>query len=297
MWFKRIAWFVLTNIAFMVTISAILFVVQLFFPNALSGLNNNANIGAIAIYSGIVGFTSAFLSLIFSKQAAKFMTKTKVIKENQYNNEQEQFLFNMIKNQSERLGLKMPEVGIYQDSSPNAFATGMSKNNSLVSFSSGLLNSMTKDEIEGVAAHEMAHISNGDMVTLTLIQGVVNTFIFAVSRIATNLLSQSRDVNPLVLLAVNIGLQIVLGILCTPIVAYFSRIREYRADAGSAQLVGKQKMIQALTKLKTLSGQEGILEDNKAYSALAINNNKKNSIMAELFSTHPPIEKRIKALS
>ena len=256
---KRILWFIATNIAFMITISIVMFIINLFFPNALntSTLNSNTNISNIFIYSGIVGFTSAFLSLCFSKQIAKWATKTQVIQENPIN-PMENFLFNTVKQQAGLLGLKMPEVGIYEDDTPNAFATGRSKNSSLVSFSSGLLNRMNQNEIEAVVAHELSHIKNGDMVTLTLIQGVVNTFVFAISRIITNVVRSSDNSylnNPFTLFIVNIGLQIVLSILTTPIVAYFSRIREYNADAGAAKLIGKNKMIAALNKLELITSK------------------------------------------
>lgn len=287
---KRIFWFVLTNIAFMITISLVISIISLFVPE-IRQINNNDNLQYIFLYSGIVGFTSAFISLLFSKTSAKWATKTVLIKENQYKNEMQRFLFETVKSQSNRLGIKMPEVGYYIDSSPNAFATGFSKNHALVSFSTGLLNSMTKDEIEAVAAHEMSHIYNGDMVTLTLIQGVVNTFIIAFSRIITNILSDR--VHPAVAVLANIGLQIALGILSTPIVTYFSRQREFRADYGSAKLVGKNKMISALYRLDSLSRQEGILENKKTMSALGISDNSEKT---SIFSTHPSIRSRIDAL-
>ena len=299
---KRILWFVATNIAFMITISIVMFIINLFFPNALntSILNSNTNISNIFIYSGIVGFTSAFLSLCFSKQIAKWATKTKVVQENPIN-PMENFLFNTVKQQAGLLGLKMPEVGIYEDDTPNAFATGRSKNSSLVSFSSGLLNRMNQNEIEAVVAHELSHIKNGDMVTLTLIQGVVNTFVFAISRIITNVVRSSDNSylnNPFTLFIVNIGLQIVLSILTTPIVAYFSRIREYNADAGAAKLIGKNKMIAALNKLELITSKEtGILESNSALSASGINENGEKNIVQEMFATHPSIKNRIIALN
>lgn len=299
---KRILWFIATNIAFMITISIVMFIINLFFPNALntSTLNSNTNISNIFIYSGIVGFTSAFLSLCFSKQIAKWATKTQVIQENPIN-PMENFLFNTVKQQAGLLGLKMPEVGIYEDDTPNAFATGRSKNSSLVSFSSGLLNRMNQNEIEAVVAHELSHIKNGDMVTLTLIQGVVNTFVFAISRIITNVVRSSDNSylnNPFTLFIVNIGLQIVLSILTTPIVAYFSRIREYNADAGAAKLIGKTNMIAALNKLELITSKEtGILESNSALSASGINENGEKNIVQEMFATHPSIKNRIIALN
>lgn len=299
--FKRFFWFIATNIAFMLTISAVLFVINLFFPNLLSSatISNNGNLLNIFLYAGVIGFSSALLSLFLSKYMAKWATNTKVIKADAIKTEQEDFIYRVIQNQANQLGIKMPEVGIYEDYTPNAFATGYSKNNSLVAFSSGLLNNMTKDEIEAVAAHEMAHINNGDMVTLTLIQGVVNTFVFAISRIVTNIAQKSDNEyisNPIFLFIINISLQILLGILTTPIVAYFSRIREFRADYGSAELVGKEKMISALKRLKELSNisnEGGVLESQKSISALGIT---KNGAISNLFSTHPPLDDRINAL-
>lgn len=299
--FKRFFWFIATNIAFMLTISAVLFVINLFFPSLLSGatISNNANLLNIFLYAGVVGFSSALLSLFLSKYIAKWTTGTKIIKEGDIKTEQEDFIYRIIQNQANQLGIKMPEVGVYQDHTPNAFATGYSKNNSLVAFSSGLLNSMSKEEVEAVAAHEMAHINNGDMVTLTLIQGVVNTFVFAISRIITNIAQKSDNEyisNPLFLFIINISLQILLSILTTPIVAYFSRIREFRADYSSAELVGKAKMISALQRLKELSNMSnegGVLENQKSMSALGIT---KNGTISNLFSTHPPLDDRINAL-
>lgn len=299
---KRIFWFVLTNIAFMVTIGLVLSGISFLFPNLIdmNAVGNNKNIMNIFIYAGIVGFTSAFISLALSKPIAKWTTDTIVIDSNT-TNEMERFLLTKVQQQAIKLGFKMPEVGIYQDNTPNAFATGMTKNSSLVSFSSGLLNNMNHDEIEGVIAHEMSHIENGDMVTLTLIQGVVNTFVIAISRILTNLAKNTDNSfinNPISLLLINMGLQIFLGLLTTPIVAYFSRLREYRADAGAANLVGNYKMIAALSKLKTMSDvitQQGKLEQSSAMAASGITENGISG-WKELFSTHPSLDKRIEAL-
>ena len=293
---KRILWFVATNIAFMITISIVMFVINLFFPNALnaSTLNSNTNISSIFIYSGIIGFTSAFLSLCFSKQIAKWTTKTQIIQENSMN-PMENFLFNTVKQQAGLLGLKMPEVGVYQDDTPNAFATGATKNSSLVAVSSGLLDMMSKDAIEWVVGHEMAHVLNGDMVTMTLLQWVLNTFVVFFSKIIANIVANSVDENYawIARFAVDILLQIVFGFLASFIAMWFSRYREFKADAGSAYYVWKEKMIAWLQALKDM--QNNIAKDDPTYSSMQISSKKTSGFM-KLLSSHPDLDDRIKAL-
>lgn len=292
---KRIFLFILTNIAFMITATLLLSITSIFIPSIYSD-----NISSVMWYSLIIGFSSALFSLVFSKPIAKWTTNTKIIKENQFRDEKQKLVFNIIKKLAQESDIKMPQVGIYEDETPNAFATGMTKNSALISFSTGLLYHMNENEIEGVAAHELAHIVNGDMITMTLIQGVVNTFIILVTRIFTNLAKNVDNViisNPITLALLSIVLQIGLGILTSPIVCYFSRLREYRADKGSAELVGKEKMIAALEKLKEISKKEnGVLEKNATMAAFGITENDNKSKLFQLFSTHPSLEKRISVL-
>ncbi len=210
-------------------------------------------------------------------------------------NEAEQWLFNTVQRQAQQANIPMPDIAIYHSADVNAFATGATKSNSLVAVSTGLLNSMTKDEAEAVVAHEVAHIANGDMVTMTLLQGVLNTFVIFLARIISTMAASSRDengnssTNTLVFWVVDIVLQMVFGVLATMIAMWFSRQREFRADAGSAQLVGKEKMIAALQRLQRVHEPQ---EMEGSLAAFMINGSRGK----ELFMSHPPLEKRIEAL-
>jgi heat shock protein HtpX len=210
----------------------------------------------------------------------------------QPSNNTERWLVETVARQAKKAGIGMPEVGIFPSQSPNAFATGWNKNNALVAVSVGLMNQMTQDEVEAVLGHEVAHVANGDMVTLTLIQGVVNTFVIFLSRVIGFLVDRivfkvERGHGPAFWI-VSLAAQFILGILASMIVAWFSRQREFRADEGGADLAGRQKMINALQRLK--QGQPESLPDEMA--AFGISGSK----MADLFSSHPPLEKRIEAL-
>ncbi|VTM10559.1 Protease HtpX [Raoultella terrigena] len=215
-------------------------------------------------------------------------------------NETERWLMNTVAQQAQQAGIGMPQVAIYHAPDINAFATGARRDASLVAVSTGLLQNMSRDEAEAVIAHEISHIANGDMVTMTLIQGVVNTFVIFISRviaqIAAGFLSGNRDEgessngNPLVYFAVATVLELVFGILASIITMWFSRYREFHADAGSARLVGREKMIAALQRLKTS------YEPQEASSMMALCINGKAKSMSELFMTHPPLDKRIEAL-
>jgi heat shock protein HtpX len=221
---------------------------------------------------------------------AKMSMQVQVIK--QPDNETERWLLRTIEQQAERVGIRMPEVGIFNQATPNAFATGWNKNDALVAVSTGLLQSMNKEEVEAVLAHEVSHVGNGDMVTLTLIQGVVNTFVVFLSRVIAFFVDRvifkvERGHGPAFFI-VSLVSQIVLGILASLIVRWFSRWREYRADAGSAALVGPDKMINALRSLQRSHKAE--MPDELV--AFGINTGK----LAGLFSTHPPLEARIRAL-
>ncbi|MBP6863269.1 MAG: protease HtpX [Neisseriaceae bacterium] len=281
---KRIFLFLLTNIAVLVVISVILSVF------GLSGRTNN--MGQLLAFSAVVGFTGSIISLLMSKWMAKRSTGAQVI--TQPVNEMEAWLVRTVERQAEMAGIKTPEVAIYYADEPNAFATGPSKNNSLVAVSSGLLNMMTRDEAEAVLAHEVSHVANGDMVTLTLIQGVVNTFVVFLSRLIANVISNAMSndreggLGPIAYMVVTIVLQIVFGMLASLVVMWFSRKREYRADEGAARLAGAPKMIAALKRLNG-SSDESLPKEMMAMGIAGGGDS--------LFSTHPSIENRIANLS
>lgn len=276
---KRIFLFLMTNIAVLVVISIVLSVL---------GLNGGGQgMGGMLASAAVIGFTGSIISLLLSKTMAKSSVGAQVITTPQ--NETEAWLLQTVENQARQWNLKTPEVAIYDSPEPNAFATGASKNNSLVAVSTGLMRSMTHDEVEAVLAHEMAHIGNGDMVTLTLIQGVVNTFVVFFARIVASLVSQNRDGesnNGMYFLVYTI-MQVLFGFLASLIVMWFSRQREYRADAGAAKLVGAPKMIAALQRLK---GESSDLP--KEMMAMGIASEAKDSLLA----THPSLDNRIARL-
>lgn len=250
------------------------------------------NMQALLIYAAILGFSGSLISLAISKWTAKRMTGAKVI--TSPSNKTEHWLVNTVKNQSQQAGISMPEVAIYNSSAPNAFATGMNRNNALVAVSSGLLTSMTQDEVEAVLAHEVSHVANGDMVTMALIQEVVNTFVIVLSRVIGHIVDRTvfkiqRGHGPAFWIT-SIIAELDIGFLASTIVMRFSRQREYRADASSAKLVGPNKMIAALNRLAGTSTTA--LPDQ--LNALGIAGGK--SGFSALFMTHPRIEDRINAL-
>ena len=287
---KRIVLFLATNIAIMVVLGITVH---------LLGLNQfmaggQLNLGMLLAFSAVLGFGGSFISLLISKKVAKWSTGAQVIETPR--NPTEQWLIQTVERFARKANIAMPEVAIY-DGAPNAFATGPSKNNSLVAVSTGLLQSMSREEAEAVLAHEVAHVANGDMVTLTLIQGVVNTFVFFLARVVgfavdqflrkDNEESNGQGMGYFITVIV---MEITLGILASIIVMYFSRQREFRADSGAAQLMGsRQPMISALKRLGGM--QAGELPSSMAASGIS----GKGGIMA-LFSSHPPIEQRIEAL-
>ena len=280
---KRIFLFIATNLAVMIVIGIILSVL------GISGNPNNL-MGLLA-FSAVVGFTGSIMSLMMSKWMAKKSTGAYVIE--QPRNETEAWLLNTVDNQARQLGLKRPEVAIYDAPEENAFATGTRKNNSLVAVSTGLLHGMTREEVEAVLAHEMSHVANGDMVTLTLIQGVVNTFVVFLSRIIANMVAGNNSdeegaESSGTFFLVSMVLQILFGFLASFIVMWFSRKREYRADAGAAKLVGAPKMIAALERLKG----NGTSTLPKEMNAMGIAGGEKDSLL----STHPTLDNRIAAL-
>jgi heat shock protein HtpX len=287
---KRIFFFLLTNILVIATISIFLNVILPIFGIHL----NPASMMGLLIFCAVWGFGGAFVSLLMSKWMAKNMMGVRIISDRSIDPNDREIL-DMVHSISRRAGLKtMPEVGIYDSPEVNAFATGPSKNNSLVALSTGLLRKMNRNEVEGVIGHEVAHVANGDMVTMTLIQGVINAFVMFFARVIANIISSNVNENmrSAVYFGVTILLDIVFSILGSIVVAYFSRMREYRADRGGAQFTSRDKMIAALKRLQ--SNFEQVAPDNSAMSVMKISN-RPGGLMA-LFSTHPPLSERIRRL-
>ena len=286
---KRIMLFLLTNIAIMVVLSITLRLLGV--DSILAENGSDLNIQALVILSGVIGFGGSFISLLISKWMAKRMTGAVVITNPTTN--VEKWLISTVEKQAKIVGINMPEVAIFPSPAMNAFATGASKNKSLVAVSQGLLNNMSQGEIEAVVGHEMSHVANGDMVTLALIQGVVNTFVVFLSRVVGHVvdrvvLKNDRGHGIGYFVTVLIA-QVVLSILASTIVMYFSRKREFIADTGGADLAGHQNMINALKRLGQVE-PEPLPEQMAAFGI-----NDKGGMMA-LFSSHPPIEARIEAL-
>ncbi|MEI7975954.1 MAG: protease HtpX [Betaproteobacteria bacterium] len=285
---KRIILFVLTNLAVVLVLGMVA---------SLLGVNrfltsNGLNLGALLGYALIMGFGGAIISLLISKPVAKWSSGVQVIA--QPSNADEKWLVDTVQKLADKAGIGMPEVGIFEGD-PNAFATGAFKNSALVAVSTGLLQNMNHEEIEAVLAHEVAHIANGDMVTMTLIQGVMNTFVVFLSRVigyaVDSFLRKNDEENTgpgMGYWITTIVLDILLGFAAAIVVAWFSRHREFRADAGAAELMGrKQPMVNALARLGGLS----TAELPKSVAAMGIAGG-----IGQLFSTHPPIEERIAAL-
>lgn len=288
---KRIVLFLATNIAIMVVLGITVNVLGL--NQFMAG--GQLNLTMLLAFSAVLGFGGSFISLLISKKVAKWSTGAQVIETPR--NATEQWLVQTVERFARKANIAMPEVAIYEGA-PNAFATGPSKNNSLVAVSTGLLQSMSREEAEAVLAHEVAHVANGDMVTLTLIQGVVNTFVFFLARVVGFMVDQFLRKDDSESSGQGMGyfitvivMEITLGILASIIVMYFSRQREFRADSGAAHLMGsRQPMISALKRLGGM--QSGELPPNMAASGIS----GKGGVMA-LFSSHPPLEERIEALS
>ncbi|MEC1737326.1 protease HtpX [Bacillus mojavensis] len=293
---KRIFLFILTNILVLTTIGIVLSVIS-----SVTGVGTyfTADGGidpiALLVFSLVVGFVGSFTSLAMSRWMAKTMMGVRVLNPEKHTlSYEEQQLVDRVYKLSRSAGLtKMPEVGIYRSSEVNAFATGPSKRRSLVAVSSGLLDQMDDAGVEGVLAHEVAHIANGDMVTMTLLQGIVNTFVVFLSRIAAWIASRfvKEDLAPIVHFIAMIVFQIVFSILGSLVVFAYSRHREFHADRGGADLAGKDKMIHALRTLKSYSSRI-MEEDQTAVQTLKINGKKRSS----LFSTHPDLDERIRRL-
>ena len=288
---QRIFLFLLTNIAIMVILSITLRILGV--ESLLMQNGSDLNINALVIFSGIFGFGGAFISLAISKWMAKRTTGAKVIE--QPANNVEDWLLRTVEKQSKIVGIKMPEVAIFPSTQMNAFATGASKNKALVAVSQGLLDNMTQGEIEAVVGHEMSHVANGDMGTLTLIQGVLNTFVIFISRVIAHVVDRVILKNQrgygIGYFITTMFAQIVLSILASMIVMYFSRKREYIADTGGADLAGHQNMINALKRLAKKEPEP--LPDQLA--AFGISAKAKTS-RSKLLTSHPPLEDRIRAL-
>lgn len=287
---KRIFLFVMTNLAILLMLSITL---RLLGVDRILNEQGGIDFNSLLIMAAVIGFGGSFISLAMSKWSAKNMTGAVVIQ--QPSDPTERWLVDTVRRHAERVGIGMPEVAIYDAPDLNAFATGMDRDNSLVAVSTGLLHNMSKDEIEGVLAHEISHVANGDMVTLALIQGVVNTFVIFLSRVIGHLVDRvvfktERENGPAFMITTLVA-QLVLGILASMIVMWFSRQREFRADAGGAQLAGRNKMIAALERLKQWHEPAQLPERLAAFGI----SGGKGSVM-NLFMSHPPLDVRIAAL-
>ncbi|MBD8526128.1 protease HtpX [Pseudomarimonas arenosa] len=287
---RRVGLFLLTNLAVILVLGTVLRLLGVdHYLNAQGGALNYTN---LLIFAAVFGFGGAFISLAMSKWMAKRSTGAEVI--TQPRNATEQWLFSTVQRQAQMAGIKMPEVAIYHSPDPNAFATGMNKNAALVAVSTGLLQNMERDEVEAVLGHEIAHVANGDMVTLALVQGVVNTFVIFLARIightVDRVVFKNEDGPGIAYWVTSIAAEIFLGVLASMVVAWVSRQREFRADAGGAQFAGRGKMIAALERLRSM--QPPPLPGELAAFGIA---GKKDGLMA-LFASHPPLEQRIAAL-
>ena len=287
---KRIFYFLVTNLAIVLVLSITMRLLGVEpFLNA-----NGLNLNSLLIFATVMGFGGAFISLAISKWSAKQMSGAVTIENPKTLDEI--WLMNIVKKQSQAVGIQMPEVAIFNSPVVNAFATGMSRNSSLVAVSSGLLEMMTKDEAEAVIGHEISHIANGDMVTLTLIQGVVNTFVLFFSRVigytVDKVVFKTRQGTGPAFFITMIISELLLGVLASIVVMWFSRQREYRADFGGGQLAGKEKMIAALQRLKTQYETSAL---PKSIAALGISG-EQGIGLKELFSTHPSLDDRIARL-
>ncbi|AEO08673.1 heat shock protein HtpX [Buchnera aphidicola str. Ak (Acyrthosiphon kondoi)] len=284
----RIILFLLTNLAVMLIFSLILF---------LTGIQSN-NIYGLLIMSGLFGFSGSILSLILSKWIALRSINGEIITHPR--NDIENWLINTVRAQSIQRGIIMPQIAVYHATDINAFATGARRNSALIAVSTGLLENMTRSEAEAVIAHEISHIANGDMITMTLVQGVVNTFVIFISRILSQIISNimtsnrhennTEEKNPFVYFLISTFLELIFGILASIITMWFSRHREFYADASSAKMVGREKMISALNRLKTSH------EPQESDSMIALCINGRTNSFLNLFASHPSLDKRIEAL-
>jgi heat shock protein HtpX len=286
---KRVFLLIVTNFAILAVLSVTM---QLLGIDRALENETGLNLQGLLVFAALFGFGGAFISLLISKWMAKMSTGARVIEVPA--NTTERWLLDTVKRQAGRAGIGMPEVAIYDAPDVNAFATGWNRNNALVAVSTGLLNHMTQDEAEAVLGHEISHVANGDMVTLTLVQGVLNTFVIFLSRVVGYfvdrvLLKNERGQGPGFWIATIVA-QLVLGVLASMIVAWFSRQREFRADAGGADLAGRQKMIAALERLKMNHEQSSLPSQMAAFGISG------GGGLKALFMSHPPLDVRISAL-
>ncbi len=284
----RILLFLATNVAVLVVISIVFSLLGL---NGIQTEAGGLNLYALLVMAAIIGFSGSLISLFLSKWMAKRSMGVQII--TQPSTPFEQWLFALVRRQSEQAGIRMPEVGIFDTPQPNAFATGWNRNDALVAVSTGLLQNMNKDEVEAVVGHEISHVANGDMVTLALIQGVVNTFVVFLARVIGHFVDRvvlkNEEGYGIGYFLVTIVAEIFLSILASMIVMWFSRFREYRADAGGARLAGRQKMIDALRALQRVHEPQDLPAGE--FAAFGISGK-----IGSLLSSHPPLEQRIAAL-
>ena len=291
----RIVLFLLTNIAVLAIASVTLSVLGV--PGWLASNGIYANLGNLLIFSAVFGMAGSFVSLLISKPMAKWSTGAQIIETPQ--DQREQWLLDTVRELSQNAGIKMPEVAIFPSRSSNAFATGWNKNNALVAVSEGLLHRLQQDEIRAVLGHEIGHVANGDMVTLSLIQGILNTFVIFFARVIgylvdTFIFRSNNNGGGIGFFMVTIVMQILLGILASAVVMWFSRKREFKADEAGARLAGKQPMIGALNRLRMEAEEPQDLPNT--LTAFGIRTGIPSNLTQRLFSSHPPLEERIKAL-
>ena len=288
---KRILLFIVTNLAVLLVLTVVARVLGIDTYLAAHG----QSLQGLLVWAGLFGFGGAFISLALSKMQAKMFMGVQVIAP-QSADATGQWLLSVVEHHARNVGVGMPEVGIFNSPEPNAFATGMSRNSALVAVSTGLLQRMSRQEIEAVLGHEMTHVANGDMVTLALIQGVVNTFVLFLARVVGNIVDRavfrSDDGRGIASYLTFYVLQIAFGILATPLVMWFSRWREFRADRGGAQLAGTSNMIEALEELKRV--HEPL--PARQFAAFGIADGAVASGLRRLFMSHPPLDERIAAL-
>ncbi len=287
--FKRLTLLIITNFAIIALLS---FTMQLLGIDRMLAQQSGLNLQGLLLFAALFGFGGAFISLLISKWMAKMSTGATVITVPA--NPTEQWLVDTVRRQATQAGIGMPEVAIYDAPDINAFATGWNRDESLVAVSIGLLNNMTQEEAEAVLGHEISHVANGDMVTLTLIQGVMNTFVIFLSRVigyvVDRIILKNERGEGIGYFVASMASQIVLGLVASMVVAWFSRRREFYADAGGAHLAGRNKMIAALERLKANQGESGLPQQMTVFGISG-----SGSIMS-LFMSHPPLEERIEAL-
>jgi heat shock protein HtpX len=289
---KRVVLFLITNIAVLLVLGIVLSLLGV--DRILDEQGVGLDLANLIVFAAVFGFGGSLISLAISKWTAKRMTGARVI--TSPSGETEAWLMQIVRKQAEKAGIGIPEVAIYEASDVNAFATGMRRNNALVAVSTGLLRSMNRDEAEAVLAHEVTHVANGDMITLALIQGVVNTFVIVASRVVGHVVDRvvfktERGHGPAFFIT-SIIAQVVFGILASVIVFWFSRQREFRADSGGAHLAGREKMVSALEKLRRTVNQPHLPDQMAAFGI----SGSARGVLQRLFMTHPPLEERIEAL-